>query len=1087
MLKRIFAVISIILILSSLINAEENDKKEKLNSGNLRGLSFRSVGPALTSGRISDIAVNPQKSWEYYVAVASGGIWKTTNDGTTFQPVFDSQGSYSIGCLTIDPENPYVIWAGTGENNSQRSVGYGDGVYKSQDGGKSWKNMGLKESEHIGKIIVDPRNSNVVYVAAQGPLWNAGGDRGLFKTTDGGESWEKVLGIDKHTGVSDIVFDPRNPDVLYASSYQRRRHVFTLINGGPGSAVHKSTDGGKTWNKLTKGLPGGDVGRIGLAISPANPDYLYAIVEASEKRGGFFRSVNRGATWKKMNSYIARSPQYYMEILCDPVNPDKVYSLDTWTKVTLDGGKTFSNVSTRNRHVDDHAMWINPANPDHYIIGGDGGIYETYDNAASWRYKRNLPVTQFYKVAVDNETPFYYIYGGTQDNNSLGGPSRTTYVNGIFNSDWFITNGGDGFESAIDPKDPNIVYAQSQYGWLNRYNKKTGEKIGIKPQEESGEEAYRWNWDAPLIISPHLNTRLYFAANILFRSDDRGESWTKVSDDLTRKIDRNKLPVMGRVWSMDAVSKNASTSQYGNIVALDESPIKEGLIYVGTDDGLIQVTADGGKKWIRYDSFPDVPDTTYVNSIIASQHKEGRLYAAFNNHKRGDFKPYILVSEDNGKSWDKIVEGLPERGSVYSLAEDHVNENLLFCGTEFAFYFSPDRGKKWIKLSAGLPTIAVRDIAIQKRENDIVVASFGRGFYVMDDYSPLRTVSEELMEKQAHIFPVKDALAYVQARPIGGGDKGYQGDALYTADNPQFGAVFTYYINEAPKTKKQLRKKSEKELKKDNKAIPYPAFNEIRAEDDEESSFLIFSVSDMNGNILRRLKAPYATGVQRTAWDLRSTTTNPADEENGLGSGRHTGHPVMPGKYKVTILESVDGVISPLAGPEEFTVKTLYSDDISENDSRELAAFWKEFNEFNRVIEGTNGYFREIQRKVKIYRNTLAMLTDNTDNLIAETRQIMQELKDINRKLYGDGSLGSRNIGEAPSINGRLNTIGYELWRTSTGPTETQRKSLAAARDELRPIIGQLKKIDNEKLRKIENELEKMNAPWTPGRVLELK
>ena len=729
----------------------ESADKSKLKSSVLSGLKFRNVGPAVTSGRVIDFAVNPENPFEFYVAAASGGVWKTTDNGTNFTPIFDRQSSYSIGCITLDPSNPHTVWVGTGENNGQRSIAYGDGVYRSDDGGKTWKNMGLKNSEHIGKIVVHPDNSDVVYVAAQGPLWASGGDRGLYKTTDGGKTWNKILEISENTGVNEVLLDPRNPDVMYASAWQRRRHVFTFISGGPESAIYKSTDGGENWNKIKNGLPAVDLGRIGLAISPVNPDYVYAIVEASNGKGGFFRSTNRGGSFQKMSGF-ATSGNYYQEIIPDPVDVNRVYAMDTWSKVTHDGGKTFVPFGDKNKHVDHHAIWINPKNNNHFMIGCDGGIYTTYNNGKSWRFHANLPITQFYKVALDNASPFYNIYGGTQDNFSLGGPARTTNGAGIVNADWFVTNGGDGFESQADPKDPNIIYAQAQYGWLVRYDKQSGQKVFIQPQPGKDEAAYRWNWDAPLLISPHSNTRLYFAANKLFRSEDRGNTWKAISDDLTRQIDRNKLPVMGTTWSVDAVAKNRSTTIYGNIVALDESPKKEDLIYVGTDDGLIQITENSGESWTKVASFPGVPEKTYVNMLLASQHDENVVYAAFNNHKNGDFKPYLFKSTDKGQSWTSISSNLPTRGSVYSIAEDHENSNLLFAGTEFGLFFSVDGGQKWTQLKAGLPTIAIRDIAIQRRENDLVLASFGRGFYVLDDYSPLRTLSEEMLDKEAHLF-----------------------------------------------------------------------------------------------------------------------------------------------------------------------------------------------------------------------------------------------------------------------------------------------------------------------------------------------
>ncbi|MEE9169566.1 MAG: glycosyl hydrolase, partial [bacterium] len=523
------------------------EKKDAFSAKTFAGLKLRSIGPALSSGRVGDIAVHPNNRGHYFVAVSSGGVWKTENSGTTWQPVFDKEGSYSIGCVTIDPKNPFVVWVGTGENNSQRSVSYGDGIYKSVDGGKSWKNLGLKNSQHIGKIVIDPRDSKVVYVAAQGPLWNAGGDRGLYKTTDAGETWGKILDISENSGVTDLVYDPRDPDIMYAASYQRRRRVWTLIDGGPESAIYKSEDGGANWRKLTKGLPKDDMGRIGLAISPVNPDVVYAIIEAADGTGGFFRSIDRGENWKKRSKYVSGSPQYYQEIVCDPKEVDRVYSLDTRLQVTDDGGKTFRRVGGRYIHVDYHALWIDPDDTNYLLVGNDGGVYESFDRGATWHFKANLPVTQFYRVSVDNDFPFYNVYGGTQDNATLGGPSRTTNVHGIRNSDWFITRGGDGFETQVDPEDPNIVYSQSQYGGLVRFDKRSGERISIQPQPGKGEEGLRWNWNSPLLISPFSHTRLYFASNILFRSDDRGDSWQAVSPDLSRQLDRNQLKVMGKI------------------------------------------------------------------------------------------------------------------------------------------------------------------------------------------------------------------------------------------------------------------------------------------------------------------------------------------------------------------------------------------------------------------------------------------------------------------------------------------------------------------------------------------------------------
>ncbi|MCK5338832.1 MAG: hypothetical protein KAJ50_08475, partial [Bacteroidales bacterium] len=615
-------------------------------------------GPAFTSGRIADFAVNPCNPSEYYVAVASGHIWKTVNNGTTFSPIFDNYGAYSIGCLAMDPNNHNVVWAGTGENNHQRALGYGNGVYKTVDGGKKWKNMGLKDSRQVGKILIDPRNSDVVYVAAEGSVWGPGGERGLYKTIDGGTTWELVLEISEHTGINDMVMDPRNPDVIYASSEQRRRHVHTKIGGGPESGVHKTTDGGKTWKKLKSGLPGGDVGGIGLAISPVNPDVVYAIIEAAGESGGFFRTADRGESWKKMGSHHA-SGQYYNEIFCDPVDVDKVYSVETISHVTLDGGKTWNRIGNNSRHVDDHALWIDPKDTKHFLIGGDGGVYESFDGGKNYIFKSNLPVTQFYRVNVDNTWPFYWVYGGTQDNNSYGGPSQNTSRQGVSQGEWVVTLGGDGFWQAIDPDNPDIVYSEYQYGNITRYDKKSGQGTGIKPQPRKGEDTYKWNWNTPFIISPHSGTRLYIAADKVFRSDNRGDNWEVISDDITAQVDRNTWPVMDRFWGVDAVQKDVSTSLFGMAVSLAESGIKENLLYVGTDDGVISVTEDAGENWQQVKSFPGVPEYTYVSDILPDKFDENIVYASFDNHKRDDFKPYILKSNDKGKTWASISGNLP--------------------------------------------------------------------------------------------------------------------------------------------------------------------------------------------------------------------------------------------------------------------------------------------------------------------------------------------------------------------------------------------------------------------------------------------
>ncbi len=1067
--------------------AKEADPYAGLSLGAFR---LRSIGPALTSGRISDFAVRPGKRHEFYVASSSGGVWKTVNAGTTFTPVFDAQGSYSIGCVTLDPNDPNVVWVGTGENNNQRSVSYGDGVYKSEDGGASWKNVGLKASEHIGLIAIDPRDSDVVYVAAYGPLWSPGGDRGLYKTADGGRTWAAILTVDENTGINEVHLDPRDPDVLYAAAHQRRRHVFTQISGGPGSALYKSTDAGKTWSKIVKGLPAGDLGRVGLALSPVVPNLLYAIVEAQEDRGGFYRSTDGGASWQRRGPYTS-SGNYYQELVCDPKDPERVYSMDVFLQVTDDGGATWKALGDESKHWDSHALWIDPDDTDYYLNGNDGGVYESFDRGRTWKFMPNLPVTQFYKVTVDNDAPFYNVYGGTQDNYSLGGPSRTTSAHGIVNADWITTDTGDGFESAVDPEDPNIIYAQSQHGNLARFDKRSGESMAIQPQPRKGEAAYRWNWDSPLFVSPHSHTRLYFAANKVFRSDDRGDSWTVISDDLTRRLDRNTLEVMGRVWPMDAVAKNASTSQYGNIVALDESPVAEGLLYAGTDDGLIQVTEDGGASWRRIDRFPGVPDLTYVNDIIASRHDRATVYAAFNNHKRGDFRPYVLKSADLGRTWTSIASDLPERGSVYALAEDHVRKDLLFAGTEFGLFATLDGGRHWKKLGSGLPTILVRDLDIQKRESDLVLATFGRGFYVLDDYSALRDVTPAALEKEGHLFPVKDAWMFVERQPLGGlgsKEKGFQGESYFTAPNPPVAAVFTYHLNDVPKSLRDRRREAEAALVKAGKPVPYPTYDELKAERDQEPAVLLFTIADEDGQVVRVLREPARKGLNRATWDLRYPALAPTTPAQA--SPASSGPPstfVIPGTYRVSLALSADGRVRELAGPLPFTVQALAAVSLPAADRAELAAFQKKVRRLSHSVNAASSALRELGTRTQHYKASLKSVTVPHQDILEAIGALEKKVEGLQLRLTGDRLLSRLDRDTFPGIASRVMRIAGEQAQSTSAPTKTQRDACAIAEEEFRPVYEEIKRILAADVPEIEKRLDAAGAPFTPGRLPDWK
>jgi photosystem II stability/assembly factor-like uncharacterized protein len=1074
------------------IQAQKSKKevKQPLESIKIEGFQWRSIGPALTSGRISDVAVNPNNPFEYYVASSAGGVWKTENSGVEYTPIFDGEGSYSIGCVTIDPSNTNVIWVGTGENNNQRSVNYGDGVYKSLDGGRSWKNMGLTTSEHIGKIIVHPKNSDIVYVAAIGPLWSKGGERGLYKTINGGETWNAVLTVDEHTGVNDVVMDPRNPDILYASTFQRRRHVYTYVGGGPGSGMHKSTDGGKTWNAINSGLPTTELGRIGLAISPANPEIIYAIVEAADGKSGFYASTNRGASWEKRGNHVT-SGNYYQEIIADPVDENTVYSMDTWMSVSHDGGKSFNVVGEDFKHVDNHCMWINPNNNKHWLVGCDGGMYETFDAGNKWDFKENIPVTQFYKVAVDNDYPFYNVYGGTQDNFSIGGPSRVLTNHGITNFDWFITNGGDGFESQIDPNNPDIVYAQSQYGFLVRYDKKSGEIVGIQPKERENENAYRFNWDSPLSVSKHAPGRLYFAANKVFRSNDYGNSWEVLSDDLSQQIDRNKLKVYDRVLSIDAVAKNESTSLYGSIVALSESPIDENLIAIGTDDGLVQITENGGNSWRKIDNIPGAPNQSYVNNVYLSRHDVNVIYVAFNHHKYGDFKPYIFKSSDKGKTWTSISNNLPIRGSIYAFEEDHVNSDLLFCGTEFGVYFSPDKGLNWKALKTGLPTINVRDIAIQERENDLILGTFGRGFYVLDDYSALRTVRNAEPTENAIIYPIRDALTWEKSQPLGLPGKAFQGDNFFTAPNLGPEAMITYYFNEDYESLKDKRSKAEKELIKNKKDVTYPNYNEYNAETNENEPKLVFTIKDADGNVVKKEFKKPAKGIQRFNWDLRYTLQNPIDfSKSPFYNPWETideGTLAQPGVYTVEMQLFKNGIVTNLVDPTSFNVKGLDNTVLPAEDRAVKVAFQKEVAQLEANFGNTQNMISEINEKLKYMKAAIERSEQPFDVFSNAVLAIENKIKAINIELYGDPIKTNLDIDQPQSPANRIGIISYEQKYTTSTPTKTHKDTYAIAKTEIDAIKKKVEIIYNIDVKQLEDKLVKSRTPYTPGRGYQFK
>ncbi len=870
------SALHVLVFLQIVLEALCAQSADQLSMEQFRGLAFRALGPSLTTGRIADLEIDPNDPNVWYLAAGSGGLWKTINRGNTWIPIFDEYPAYSLGTVVVDPRESKTVWLGTGENTHNRSASWGNGVYKSLDAGLTWKQVGLADSQKIQALLIDPRDSDVVYVASSGPLWKAGGDRGLYKTTDGGASWNRVLHISDNTGVTDAAFKPDNPDVIYAAAYQRRRHNAMTIGGGPEAGILRSTDGGHSWERIENGIPKVDKGRIALCVDARHPQRVYATIVARGKAGGFFLSEDSGDSWTKSSDYSGGDPQYYGELFCDPHEPDTVWNIDVRVMRSQDKGVTWQGMAF-DMHVDNHEIVFDESDSMHMWIGNDGGLYETYDGGKSWRHFTNLPLSQFYRVSADETRPFYRVCGGAQDNGTIAGPSRTLNRTGVRTSDWSRVGGGDGFQAFFDPEQPELLYAQSQNGVLNRLDLSTGQSTGIRPSTGQKDRG-RWHWDSPLLVSKHATGRIYYAGHRLYRSDDRGDHWSAVSGDLTRNLDRSKLPIMGKVWDEEAVGLHLYTTTMSVITALDESPLLEGLLYTGSDDGLLHVSENGGEDWTRIEGIPGLPESCYVTDIFASPRDADTVFATFNNWQRGDFRPWVMRSDDRGLTWASITANLPERSGTWSLVQDHVDGDLLFVGTEFGVYFTVDGGKRWIELRGGIPKIQARDLHIQKQWTDLVVGTFGRGAYVLDDYSALRDVDSRTLAAEAWLFrarptPLFDELNQVRAA---WGDQ--------TTPNPPFGATLTYHLRD-----------------------PIP-----------RGSQLVLTISDGDGKQVRQLSLPKQTGVQRVTWNLRS-----APPKGPRGRRGRLGPRVAAGAFSARLGRLHGGAVTAVGEPQPLLVMPL--------------------------------------------------------------------------------------------------------------------------------------------------------------------
>ncbi|HKP86114.1 MAG TPA: hypothetical protein VJZ26_08460 [Blastocatellia bacterium] len=1024
---RLFVLGLIAALAPASISFAQNGKT-KMDESLLKNLQWRAIGPANMGGRIDDFAVVENNTSTFYVGAATGGVWKTTNNGTTFEPLFDEQGSTSIGDLAIAPSDPNIVWAGTGEPNNRQSSSWGDGVYRSLDGGKTWVNCGLRDTKHIGRVVIDPRDANVVYVAALGHLWGPNKERGVYKTTDGGKTWAQSLFVNEDTGITDIAIDPQSPLTLYAAAYQRRRTPWGFNGGGPGSALYKTMDGGATWKKLTNGLPTeSPIGRIGIDIYRANPNIIYAVVESA--KGGTFRSEDRGETWRKMSDTNHR-PMYYSQIRIDPNNDQRIWMCGAPMLVSEDGGKTFTTNLVTRIHGDYHGLWIDPANSNHMLAGSDGGIHQSYDRGRTWDHLNTIPLGQFYEISLDNQKP-YFVYGGLQDNGSWAGPSGTLNVEGISNDDWFRTGGGDGFYSVADPTDPGTIYVESQNGFMARLELKTGERRSIKPQAPSGEKDYRFDWNTPIVISPHNNRTIYTAGNRVFRSTDRGDSWTR-SEDLTNNEDRDKKPIMGVLPNKDTLSRHDGVETFGQVVTLAESPIKEGLLYAGTDDGNLQVSRDGGKTWKNITGkVGGVPKNTYVSRVVPSRFAEGTVFATFDGHRGDDYNSYIFMSTDYGENWKSLKSDLPAGVTCRVVREHPRNQNLLFLGTEFGAYVSLDRGAHWTRLKGNLPLVRVDDIQIHARDNDLVLGTHGRSVWILDDIMPLEKMSDEIVASDLTVFDAKPATHYRLYN-----QRGPTGHKEFRAANPPYGAVINYY----------LKDKSKDDVK--------------------------VTVTGRDGKVVRELKGPKEAGLNRVVWDLRMQPPVQQEEEQQGGGGffgAPRGPRVLPGEYTVTVAA---------AGKQAAKVVRVEEDpriQINEADRGRLTEAQMKLYELQKSTDAARRSLQNLKAQMTTLQDTLK----KTPNVSAETnaavKKVADQVSSLQRRLVNvpdtTGNAGPPLPDEPRPLAGRIGQIAGGLDGYTAAPTADEMRRIEETSNELKAFIGEVNKLIDESIPELNKQM----------------
>jgi photosystem II stability/assembly factor-like uncharacterized protein len=1016
----------------------------------LAGLHFRSVGPATQGGRLDSIAVLAQNPDTYYVGAATGGLWKTTNGGTTFEAVFDNLPALAVGAVAVAPSNPSIVWVGSGEANNRQSSSWGSGVYKSDDAGRTWKHMGLNDTQAIGRIAIDPTHPNVAYVAAVGHLWGPNAERGLFKTSDGGGTWTKALFIDNDTGVVDVAIDPRSPNVIYAAAYERRRTPWGFDGGGLGSAIYKSSDAGETWKKLAHGLPAtGNLGRIGLAIYAGNPDIVYTVIEGSG--GGVFRSEDQGEAWKQVSRNGAGSA-YFSKIRVDPNNDLRVWVLTDTLQASTDGGKTFTADMRMDAHWDFHDLWIDPRNSKHILAATDGGLYWSADSGKTWDYINNLPLGQVYRFGYDFQTP-YHLCGGFQDNGVLCGPSRNRSAEGIANSDWKRVLTGDGFYALIDPFDPNIIFTESQDGNVVRHNLKTHEWFPIRPEPNPDDPPYRFGWESPLLISSHDPHTLYFGANFLFRSKDQGNAWVKLGGDLTTAVDRNKLKILDKLPTAQTVSLNYGVAWYPAILAIAESPLDANVLWVGTQDGNVQVSRDGGGTWINVaEKVPDLPRGTWVSSLVASRTATGTAYLACDGHRSDDLHAYVFRTTDFGQSWKPITNGLaPQGDTVHVIQEDPAAPNLLFAGTEQGAYVSFDFGANWSKLQMGLPSVPVDDIAIHPREHDLILGTHGRSFYILDDIRPLEELNPDVLDSDLHIFNSRPAVAWRLVVD----SNGYNGDRYFTAPNPPYGALITYYLKQEPAKDAKVK----------------------------------VTIRDHAGEVVQEFDIVGHAGINRISWDLRyATPAKPNDiqvwaMQQGFFLYRSLPNLGMPGPW----VEPGDYPVQVKAAERTVTTKVGVEDDpnvaISPADRQ---------SHHRGEMEAFRLYARGIQTQKSITALD-ATLTSTIEAWKKNDKQIPEDVRKAADTLAKDvDGVRTQLLGPKerdpladthPSLITQIATLLYSLEAHTASPTRVQEEKLKEFDEVLSQVEKRLAKLMTGDLPDLNDKIRKAGVPYivVPG------